>query len=123
MEDADRAIHVLMAAGVSTYSLRQASLKGVDITSAGHAEIALPFGNLGPFLLVAIGDFLLAALFDPSQSVYLVVMAISILSRVALVIIVLRTEQLDERFEFGQSRRHTCAYPLPFFLGSIRETL
>lgn len=97
VEDADRAIHVLMAAGVSTYSLGQASLKGVDITSAGHAEIALPFGNLGPFLLVAIGDFLLAALFDPSQSVYLIVMAISILSRVALVIIVLRTEQLDER--------------------------
>ena len=41
--DVDYAIHVLLAAGMSSETLREVARAGVDISGAGHAEIALPF--------------------------------------------------------------------------------
>ena len=97
VEDVDHAIEVLMVAGASTPSLRHASLLGVDITGAGHVEFGLPSVNLGPFVLLAIGDFLLAALYAEGQNVYLAIMTVSILSRFALAVVLFRTKDLDAR--------------------------
>ena len=41
--DVDHAIDVLLAAGMSTPTLRELSRAGVDIHNAGHAEVAVPF--------------------------------------------------------------------------------
>ena len=38
----DSAIHVLLAAGMSSETLREVARAGVDISGAGHSEIALP---------------------------------------------------------------------------------
>ncbi|CAE7836194.1 unnamed protein product, partial [Symbiodinium necroappetens] len=42
----DHAISVLLAAGMSSPTLTQVARAGIDIQSAGHAEIALPFAAL-----------------------------------------------------------------------------
>ena len=52
--DVDYAIHVLLAAGMSSPRLREIARRGVDIRGAGHAEIALPFVALVPLTCVAL---------------------------------------------------------------------
>eukprot|EP00439_Symbiodinium_sp_Y106_P044471 s3045_g5.t1 len=52
--DVDYAIHVLLAAGMSSPRLREIARRGIDIRGAGHAEIALPFVALVPLTCVAL---------------------------------------------------------------------
>ena len=47
----DYAIHVLLAAGMSTPTLRSVARAGVDISGAGYTEMAFPCLDLGPFLI------------------------------------------------------------------------
>ncbi|OLQ11567.1 hypothetical protein AK812_SmicGene4586 [Symbiodinium microadriaticum] len=49
--EVDYAIHVLLAAGMSTPTLRIVARAGVDISGAGYTEIAFPCLDLGPFLI------------------------------------------------------------------------
>eukprot|EP00439_Symbiodinium_sp_Y106_P047842 s1052_g6.t1 len=49
--DVDYAIHVLLAAGMSTPTLRSVARAGVDISGAGYTEMAFPCLDLGPFLI------------------------------------------------------------------------
>ena len=44
----DYAIHVLLAAGMSSPTLREIARRGIDVRGAGHAEIAFPFVALVP---------------------------------------------------------------------------
>ena len=46
--DVDFAIHVLLAAGMSSSTLRDIAHRGIEIQGAGHAEIAFPFVALVP---------------------------------------------------------------------------
>ncbi|CAE7945259.1 unnamed protein product [Symbiodinium necroappetens] len=48
--DVDYAIHVLLAAGMSSPTLRDISHRGIDVRGAGHAEIAFPFVALVPLV-------------------------------------------------------------------------
>ena len=48
--DVDYAIHVLLAAGMSSPTLRDISHQGIDVRGAGHAEIAFPFVALVPLV-------------------------------------------------------------------------
>ena len=47
----DYAIHVLLAAGMSTPTLRTVARAGVDISGADYTEMAFPCLDLGPFLI------------------------------------------------------------------------
>ncbi|CAE7811585.1 unnamed protein product [Symbiodinium sp. CCMP2592] len=53
--DVDYAIHVLLAAGMSTPTLRIVARAGVDISGAGYTEMAFPCLDLGPFLIHDLG--------------------------------------------------------------------
>ena len=44
----DHAIQVLISAGMSTPALRLCAERGVDVSCAGHAEVAVPVVILGP---------------------------------------------------------------------------
>ncbi|CAK9080339.1 unnamed protein product [Durusdinium trenchii] len=48
VEEVDRAIDVLISAGMSSPALRTAAKSGVDVKGAGHAELAIAFTVLGP---------------------------------------------------------------------------
>eukprot|EP00913_Durusdinium_trenchii_P005378 g5014.t1 len=56
VEEVDRAIHVLISAGVSSPALRRAAALGVPIEDAGHAELAVATLVLGPLLLISSLD-------------------------------------------------------------------
>ncbi|CAE7805662.1 unnamed protein product [Symbiodinium sp. CCMP2456] len=55
----DYAIHVLLAAGMSSETLREVARAGVDVSGAGHAEIALPAFVFGTSLVVVTRIFFL----------------------------------------------------------------
>ena len=62
----DHAIQVLISAGMSTPALRLCAERGVDVSCAGHAEVAVPVVILGPQPLcrdllegAVVGGFLL----------------------------------------------------------------
>ena len=47
-ENVDYAIHVLLAAGMSSPTLREIARRGINVRGAGHAEIAVAFVALVP---------------------------------------------------------------------------
>ncbi|CAE7939046.1 unnamed protein product, partial [Symbiodinium necroappetens] len=55
--DVDYAIEVLMAAGISTPSLRELAHQGVDITGAAHSEVTMPLLFLMPLNFIGAVKF------------------------------------------------------------------
>ncbi|CAE7297732.1 unnamed protein product, partial [Symbiodinium sp. KB8] len=99
--DVDYAIHVLLAAGMSSPRLREIARRGVDIRGAGHAEIALPFVALVPLTCVALWS-LYCCLFYLRHNIVLrfvpieLIHGITVADRLGLLLLLWRSPR-DER--------------------------
>ncbi|CAE7551098.1 unnamed protein product [Symbiodinium natans] len=85
MREVDYAIEVLMAAGVSTPSLRAIARRGVNITKAAHSELTMPLIFLVPLNIIgAMKLFFNVFYLNPTWIVIPALEAITVVVRVHL---------------------------------------
>ena len=97
VDQVDHAIHVLLAAGMSTPALREIA-RSVDIRHAAFAEITGAMFLLGPFATTAISTTVVDMLRCECLWHRVVLVIVSILSRLMLFALLCRSDWDEERF-------------------------
>ncbi|CAE6966568.1 unnamed protein product [Symbiodinium natans] len=94
--EVDYAIHVLLRAGISTPALRDIARAGVDVESAAHSDVTIPFLFLMPLNVFTLVEMFLDAFFLRSEWFYAIIQGFSFLSRVVLLFLLFR-RPVDDR--------------------------
>ena len=113
-EAVDYAIRVLLAAGMSTPTLRQVARAGVGIQEAGHEEISVPVLALVPFGLIAALR-LLDDIVCPHPWVHVVIQSLPVACRVLLAIVIYRSSRDERCFIMKLMTRLLAVYILVSF--------
>ena len=93
----DDAIHVLLAAGMSSETLREVARACIDVSGAGHAEIALP-GFVFATSFVTLSRIYFDIRYLRAAWYFLLEQCVSLLARAALLVVLCRSPQEDRCF-------------------------
>ncbi|CAE7421967.1 unnamed protein product [Symbiodinium sp. CCMP2592] len=116
--EVDYAIHVLLNAGISTPALRDIARAGVNIDSAAHPDITIPFLFLLPLNALTLLEMVLDALFLRSEWYYAAIQGLSFVARTLLLILLCRSPA-DERCFILKMITKTVAFLLVVVCPSI----
>jgi len=107
----DDAIHVLLAAGMSSETLREVARAGIDVSGAGHAEIALP-GFVFATSFVTLSRIYFDIRYLRAAWYFLLEQCVSLLARAALLVVLCRSPQEDRCFILKMMTKLTTLYLL-----------
>ena len=106
----DYAIHVLLAAGMSTPTLREIARAGVDIRDAGHAEIAAPIVAFALTSSVVVADLFYGLCCQHILWHFSLFQSISLLARFAVLIILWYSPRDERCFILKMTSKLLIAY-------------